>query len=86
MIRLIKLYMNWCSPCMALSRVLPDFENDYEIEEIEMSDRLFQMEMIQKYNLINVPTLLFEKDGEIVDRLDWDISKEQIEEVLVKIA
>lgn len=71
---------------MALGRVLPDFANDYEIEEIEMSDRLFQMEMIKKYNLVNVPTLLFEKKWEIVDRLDWDITKEQIEEVLAKIA
>ena len=81
--KLIKLYMNWCTPCMALSRVLVDF-TWYEIEEIEMTDRLFQMEMIKKYNLVNVPTLIFEKDWEEVARLDWEITKEEVEEILEK--
>lgn len=80
--KLIKIHLATCGHCIALWQALEGFDR-CEIEEIEVSDRIIQGQMIKKYDLIDVPTLLFVDDNwEIVERLHWLITREQIDSVM----
>ncbi|MBQ3873282.1 MAG: thioredoxin [Bacteroidales bacterium] len=62
-------WATWCGPCRMLSPVLD------EVEE-EMSDKISVVkvnvddadEIAAKYRIMSIPTLLFFKDGQIVDK------------------
>lgn len=78
-----KLFITGCTPCMAVTEVLKDKAFDgLEIDSIDMSSPEIQKQMIEEYKLVNVPTLIFYKEGKEVWRLDWFISKEQIEKFI----
>ena len=62
-------WATWCGPCRMLSPVLD------EVEE-EMSDKISVVkvnvddadEIAAKYRIMSIPTLLFFKDGQVVDK------------------
>ena len=82
-----KFFITGCTPCMAVTKVLEELKETWiklpEIQETDMSSPKVQAKMIMTYNLMNVPTLIFyEDDGSEKGRLEWFISKEQIEDFI----
>jgi len=82
-----KFFITGCTPCIAVTKVLEELKSEGfklpEIKETDMSSPKIQWECIEKYNLVNVPTLIFYEDnGEEKGRLEWFISKEQIVDML----
>ena len=79
-----KLYRKGCNPCTMVAIILKEIEKEYniELEEIEMSNSKVEDEMIELYDLENVPTLIFYEDDIEVWRLEGYISKEQITNII----
>ncbi len=82
-----KFYINGCSPCMAINKVLKDMQKEGiklpEIQAVELSSSKKQAKYIMIYELSNIPTLIFYgDDGDEITRLEGYIKREQIEELI----
>jgi thioredoxin 1 len=71
----------WCGPCKSLEPTINELEVEYKDQvvigklDIEEND-----ETTAKYGIRNIPTLLFFKNGELVDKLVGSTTKEKIVE------
>ena len=71
-------WAKWCGPCKALGPIIEELAEEYEgkanfcklnIEENE--------DLTRKYRIMGVPTIIYFKNGRIVDRVTGLLSKEE---------
>jgi len=77
----------WCGPCQHIAPIIDELANEYEGKaEIVKCDADENSGVTSKYGIRNVPTVLFIKKGELLDRLVGAQSKttyvEKIEKYL----
>lgn len=59
----------WCGPCQKIAPIIAELANDYEGKviigkcDVDEND-----ELTAKFGIRNVPTVLFIKDGKVVDK------------------
>ncbi|HEX3078565.1 MAG TPA: thioredoxin [Lachnospiraceae bacterium] len=83
---LIDLYATWCGPCKALSPIIEKVADEYEGKvKVAKIDIDKHMEIAEKYGVRSIPTLLFFKDGEVVENLLGLQDKVKIEQVLNRL-
>lgn len=67
---LVDFSASWCSPCKAMSPIIEELSNEYEGKiVIGKMDVDTNVETPSKFGIRSIPTLLFFKNGEVVDRL-----------------
>lgn len=75
----------WCGPCRMQTPVIEDMaensDGTVEFLKLNVDDN---PETAQKFGIMSIPTLLIQKDGEVVDTLIGFHSKEMIEAALAK--
>ncbi len=81
----LDLWAIWCGPCRLLDPIFKELANDYEgkavIAKVNVDEN---PEIPQKYGVLNIPTILFIKDGELVDKIVGAVPKRAIVEVIEK--
>ena len=77
-LRLVKVGAEWCSPCRLLEQVLGEIQpiDNVVFAEIDMDEA--DEEIATKNNIRNIPTVLFFKNGLLIDRFTGMIGKEAI--------
>ena len=66
---MIDVYTEWCGPCRAIAPFIEQMANEYEGKAlIYKVDAEKCPNVAEKYGIISVPTFLFIKNGELVDK------------------
>ena len=75
MVTVKKFSAVWCGPCRALAPVMNEIKGNFSNVKFEDYDVDEFTEETQKYNVTSVPTIIIEKNGEIVERFTGLSSK-----------
>ena len=66
---LVDFWAEWCGPCRMVGPIVDELHADYEgraiVGKVNVDD---QQEIAAQYGIRNIPTILFFKNGEIVDK------------------
>ncbi len=66
---LVDFWAEWCGPCRMVGPVIEEISNDYDGKAVVAKlDVDSNQEFAAKYGVRNIPTILFFKDGEMVER------------------
>jgi len=80
---LIDFYADWCGPCKMMAPVIEELASQYEGKiKIAKLDVDKNQAVAAKFNVMSIPTLLFFKNGQVVNQLVGAIPKEQLKKEL----
>ena len=82
-VALVDLWATWCGPCRMLSPTVDDIAQEYEgrvaVGKCNVDDN---EEIAEKFGVRSIPTLLYFKDGQLVEKSVGLVSKQDIESIL----
>lgn len=77
----VDLWATWCGPCKTVGPIISELANDYDGKitvgkcDVEEND-----EIAMKFGVRNIPTILFFKNGELVDKFVGAAQKSVLDE------
>lgn len=76
---LIDLWAPWCGPCKALEPAVKDIADEYsdKIKVVKINIDT-NPSIAAKYQIMSIPTLLFFKNGDVVEQIIGLVSKSKI--------
>jgi len=67
---LVDFWAAWCGPCRVIKPIVEEIANEYKDKAIVVKlDVDTNPKTSEKFGIRNIPTLLYFKDGKIVDKL-----------------
>lgn len=77
----VDFWATWCGPCRMVAPIISELAEKYDGKitvakcDVEEND-----ELAAEFGIRNIPTILFFKNGEVVDKLVGAVSKQKFEE------
>ena len=77
----IDFWATWCGPCRMVAPIIEELANEYDGKvtvgkcDVEEAD-----DIAAEFGIRNIPTIVFMKDGKILDKVVGAASKSKIEE------
>ena len=66
---LVDFWATWCGPCKAIAPIVDELATEYEGKAVICKCNVDECDDVpMNYNIRSIPTLLFFKNGEVVDR------------------
>jgi len=80
---IVDFWAEWCGPCRMVGPIIDEISNEYNGKAVVAKlDVDSNQEFAAKYGVRNIPTVLFFKEGELVDRKVGVSPKENYTETL----
>lgn len=80
---IVDFYSDSCVPCKMMSPVLTALEKQYPdglyIAKVNIA---YEKELVEQYKIKSAPTLLFFKNGEVVEQFSGAKKKEELEQMI----
>lgn len=80
---LVDFYADWCGPCKMMSPIIDELAEQYKgkikIGKVNTDEN---RAVAASYNVMSIPTLVFIKDGKVVDTAVGALPKATLEEKL----
>ena len=80
---LVDFWAPWCGPCRMIAPVIEELAEEYDgkatIAKVNTDE---EQEIAVKYGIRSIPTILFFKNGELVDQMVGAAGKQVFEEKL----
>jgi len=82
----VDFWATWCGPCKMIAPILEELAREYEGKvKITKLDVDSNNQTAGKYNIMSIPSLLFFKNGEVVDQVVGAIPKSQLAQRINKV-
>lgn len=82
----VDFWAEWCGPCRMVAPIVEELSNDYEgkavVGKVNVDNN---NEISAKYGIRNIPTILFLKNGEVVDKQVGAVQKSVLADKLEKL-
>lgn len=78
----VDFWATWCGPCRAIAPIVEELANEYDGKivvgkcDVEEND-----EIAMEFGIRNIPTILFIKNGEVVDKFVGATTKAKLQEM-----
>lgn len=77
---LVDFYADWCGPCKMMAPVIEQIAEEYtgkaKVGKLNVDEN---PDIAGKYQVMSIPTLLFFRNGQLVDTVVGAVSKSEIE-------
>lgn len=74
----LDFWAEWCGPCRMVSPIIDELSNEYEgrviVGKMDVDNN---NEVVSQFGIRNIPTVLFLKDGQVVDKIVGATSKDK---------
>ena len=82
---LVDFWATWCGPCRMIAPIVEEIANVYAgkaiVAKVDVDE---QGELAQRYRVMNIPTLMLFKQGQLVDKAIGARPKVALEQMLNK--
>ncbi|MBO5585718.1 MAG: thioredoxin [Bacteroidaceae bacterium] len=80
----LDFWATWCGPCRRVSPIIQELADQYEGQVIVGKVNIEEEadDLVAEFGIRNIPTILFMKDGQVVDKVVGAAPKSTLEEKL----
>lgn len=83
---LVDFWASWCGPCKMLAPLIEEaaakYEGKIKVGKVNIDNEL---DLAQQYKIISIPTLVFFKAGEAVEKSIGYIERDRLEELISRV-
>lgn len=83
--KILKFEAEWCGQCKALSPILKKVINNHKDITLEIIDVEANEDVVSKYGIRNLPTLIFENDSKEIKRTTGVLTAEALEKIIAEV-
>lgn len=78
-IAVVDFWAEWCAPCFILAPIIEELANDYPQVAFGKLNTEENQDIVMRYGIMSLPTVMFFKNGEPVDQILGAVPREEIE-------
>lgn len=83
--KILKFEAEWCGQCKALSPILKKVINNHKDITLEIIDVEANEDVVSKYGIRNLPTLIFENDSKEIKRTTGVLTAEALGKIIAEV-